>query len=385
MRCQLVLLYLATAVLVCSQSPPKESFPRPGEAKSYSAQSNQSKNQSHTPKTNSTQPVSAQNPVESPTHKGPHDEPAPENKQQTAVDIRSVPRLLVKPVKDLADWGYWVFGLLLVVVGSLQAWLLYRGWQAANRNADAARENAVAAERNAKATEQNAAAAKANADAAKASADAAIQQMSIMEKSLQTARDATAIAKESADAAKTSAEAFMTRERGWVLIEKTDAPSVEDSSRLPGSGLQIPYFAYHLSVYGNTPCKILNAGMRFHLAPVKEQESPPEPELPEEPDYSGGVNVTGKCADIPDRGLVLPPGKGFEMRMVLESGALSREDLSMVLDYRKFLCAYGFATYRDAFGQQHDTRFCYILRYSARYTDPSRFRTGGPPAYNRET
>jgi hypothetical protein len=73
------------------------------------------------------------------------------------------------------------------------------------------------------------------------------------------------------------------------------------------------------------------------------------------------------------------------MRRDLESGALSREDLSMVLGYRKFLCAYGFAAYRDAFGQQHDTRFSYIFRYSARYTDPSRFRTGGPPAYNRET
>ena len=192
MRTQVLLFYLAGALLAWSQGPPEKSPPRPGEAQSNRAQSKQSEDQGRAPKAKPTQPAPIQNSVESPDNKHSHGEPAPKDKQQATVDIPSVPRLSVQPVKDLADWGYWVFSGLLVVVGSLQAWLLYRGWQAAQRTAGATQDNAVATERNAKAAEENAAETRANAEAAKASADAALRQValverqvSLMEKSLQ--------------------------------------------------------------------------------------------------------------------------------------------------------------------------------------------------------
>jgi len=82
------------------------------------------------------------------------------------------------------------------------------------------------------------------------------------------------------------------------------------------------------------------------------------------------------------------------MRAQLESGALSREDVSLINESRRFLCAYGFVSYTDTFDRPHETRFSYIYRVSTRALnsvgtgleiDPSRFRIGGPEEYNQQT
>lgn len=45
----------------------------------------------------------------------------------TTVDVKSLPPVTVNPArKDWADWGYWAFGGLLVIVGIFQVALLYR-------------------------------------------------------------------------------------------------------------------------------------------------------------------------------------------------------------------------------------------------------------------
>jgi hypothetical protein len=84
----------------------------------------------------------------------------------------------------------------------------------------------------------------------------------------------------------------------------------------------------------------------------------------------------------------------MRMGAQLESGALSREDVSLINERRRFLCAYGFVSYTDTFDRPHETRFCYIYRVSSRAVslvgtglgiDPSRFRIGGPEEYNQET
>src|ERR1035437_2012124 len=50
---------------------------------------------------------------------------------------------------------------------------------------------------------------------------------------------------------------------------------------LPGT----PYFVFTLKVFGHTPCRILNVGLRFHREFLKEGIIAEEPNLPEEPVY----------------------------------------------------------------------------------------------------
>jgi hypothetical protein len=54
----------------------------------------------------------------------------PEDAQHT-VGISKLPPVSV--TRDWADWGIWVFSGLLVVVGFLQVWLLFRTWKTINK------------------------------------------------------------------------------------------------------------------------------------------------------------------------------------------------------------------------------------------------------------
>jgi hypothetical protein len=49
------------------------------------------------------------------------------------VRVRELPP--VSTTRNWADWGYWIFSGMLVVVGSLQVWLLLRTWKATERQA----------------------------------------------------------------------------------------------------------------------------------------------------------------------------------------------------------------------------------------------------------
>jgi hypothetical protein len=192
----------------------------------------------------------------------------------------------------------------------------------------------------------------------------------------------------SATATRRTSEALMGGQRGWILVENVDAPNIRVV--MSPQFETLPIFVFRLKVFGFTPCKIRNAGMRFHLANIKEHHLPPEPDLPETPEY----NIAGIAADVPDPGDVLAPRQWFRMTGQLESGAVAREDIPLINESRKFLCAYGFVSYTDTFERQHETRFCYIYRITNRSTrlaeigmgiDPSRFRIGGPNGYNWQT
>jgi len=55
------------------------------------------------------------------------------------VKISELPPVTVLPAKrNWADWGYWVFSFLLVIVGALQVWLLSLQLGTINRQADIA-------------------------------------------------------------------------------------------------------------------------------------------------------------------------------------------------------------------------------------------------------
>jgi hypothetical protein len=50
------------------------------------------------------------------------------------IEITKFPAVSIS--RDWIDWGFWVFSGLLVVVGSLQVWLLWRTLGAISRQAD---------------------------------------------------------------------------------------------------------------------------------------------------------------------------------------------------------------------------------------------------------
>ncbi len=64
------------------------------------------------------------------------------NNSQEAVKVRELPPVSI--TKDWSDRAYWVFSLLLVVVGGLQVWLLHGTLKATAASAAAAKANAEA-------------------------------------------------------------------------------------------------------------------------------------------------------------------------------------------------------------------------------------------------
>jgi len=139
-------LLLVGASLAYSQEP----APGPGKPDSRSQDSKQAKTTGGKKTKETTQPVT---PVKqfTPTKDAPAaGQEGKRDKQETTVDVRSVPRLSVQPVKDWADWGYWWFGLALVIVGGFQVWLLRGTLKATLNAANAAQDSADAANRSAK-------------------------------------------------------------------------------------------------------------------------------------------------------------------------------------------------------------------------------------------
>ena len=65
--------------------------------------------------------------------------------RETRIKITELPSVSLQPSKrNLIDWGYWFFSLLLVIVGSLQTFFLWKNVLATNRNALAAQAAAEA-------------------------------------------------------------------------------------------------------------------------------------------------------------------------------------------------------------------------------------------------
>jgi hypothetical protein len=124
------------------------------------------------------------------------------------------------------------------------------------------------------------------------------------------------------------------------------------------------------------------------VVPGKESTDPPEPALPDEPDYKTSPGAFLQA------GLVKAPDERFQIAIPLEDGPLSPEQWRDVNEKQRFVCAYGFVTYEDAFGEPHETRFCYIYRVgylrmihttTGKNVFPNEFRLGGPETYNRYT
>jgi len=213
-------------------------------------------------------------------------------------------------------------------------------------------------------------------------------------KATKAMRDSLPLQKISADAAKTSADAFVSAERAWILVD-TILPPKELYTRDHPHELMVMVFYYKFKVWGRTPTQIVESAFRFQVVNARPtvDGKRTEPDLPDAPNYGplGTINT------IPELGTVLPPGREFESRVLLESSVISLSDFQHLINRNKFLCTYGILKYRDAFDRSaiRETRFCYVYQIETglvltdpvdrKKVDPDAFRVGGPPAYNGVT
>ena len=126
---------------------------------------------------------------------------------QQSVSISKLPTVTVAaPKRDLADWGYWAFSGLLVIVGFLQVLLLWRTLRAIQRQADDMGRQV---------------------DLAFGQLRAMHEQITEMSAQTDVLEKSVTVAQESANTARENFEAYIRKERAFVLIDKPSKPLQE--------------------------------------------------------------------------------------------------------------------------------------------------------------
>jgi hypothetical protein len=179
-------------------------------------------------------------------------------------------------------------------------------------------------------------------------------------------------------AAKEGADIATNAQRSWIVERGVDDADLTE--------VWIPRITCHFKVFGNSPVRVVGAKFRFHL--VKSRQKPEtslkEADLPRAPNY-GDIDT---LISNPQMGRVYAPGDEFSVVPMLDGLFFESGDLKAIESGEKFLCIYGFMSYRDAFSKSktRETRFCYIHgERNSLSRDERQFIVGGPPAYNEVT
>jgi hypothetical protein len=233
---------------------------------------------------------------------------------------------------------------LLVVVGGLQVYLLYRTLQFVRRQAHEMKQQRIAMR-----------------------GQLATMQGQLSEMGIQTGilQESIAHAEKSATAAKKSADALSNAERAWLFLE----PS-------PTFSLGIKRLDWRITNRGKTTATISEASLRC------QKRTGLENVLPSPPVYKG---VTIDLYNVP----ISPNGQidvwssieGTEGEDGIVSG-LTDKDVIDIRDKGSDLVAYGFVRYTDALGDLHESRFCY---YYALPWSQFRINLRAPAEYHRCT
>jgi hypothetical protein len=152
-------------------------------------------------------------------------------------------------------------------------------------------------------------------------------------------------------------------ERAWVVSDI--AATIPEDAKDGPNGFQVMCL---LGNKGRTPAWVTAIGSRGQLTTATKG-------LPPEPDYDW-------AGPFAPEGTVLPPGANIE-----RGSRLSHADLNCVEIGVNTLHVYGIVKYRDIFGDEHETKYCYVFRPrpTADNPAPRGFYIGGPKNYNRAT
>lgn len=184
------------------------------------------------------------------------------------------------------------------------------------------------------------------------------------------------------------AEIASNAQRSWIVSTSIARPDF--------SNPWIQHMPVHFKVIGNSPVRVTESNFRVRLVPAKvvdEKSDTRQPDLPEKPDYANPATLE----DSPEMGTIRAPGTEFSVIPMLESLFLMEgssevgggNDVKAIRSREKFLTAYGFIKYQDAFSRSkiRETRFCYVYSISGPRSmrNTEGWNTGGPPPYNECT
>lgn len=179
------------------------------------------------------------------------------------------------------------------------------------------------------------------------------------------AGQAATAAGDAARAAERNTDALINIERPFLLVTRARY-DVLPRTRPDGRSENVSHVHISSQNSGHSPAWPVTLGGRFKAFAKAE-------DLPQEPDY-------GAIDEIQTYGIVIPPGEEREILNITHEGA--EDEFSAVVTGEMFWFAYGFIRYRDIFGREHETRFCYASSGGRAI----QFRPHqAPPAYNQHT
>jgi len=242
----------------------------------------------------------------------------PENTEHS-VSVSKLPPVTLNPSKrDVADWGYWAFTLLLVVVGFLQMLLLWRTLGAIRRQADS------------------------------------------MERQATKLDESVAVADKAAAAATLNAQAVIDAERAWLLVDEVQFSPVQEPLLSP-----TPRFTYRIQNFGKTPGIIMGCKAEFQVG--GDMNTPKDLTF---------VNLAG--TEVESEIHIVPQGESVPRRSKFwDNYLLAQGERDKIYSRDSFLWACGCVHYKDVFGRRHRTPFCYIYIASEK-----KFYPGGLLGFN---
>jgi len=176
-------------------------------------------------------------------------------------------------------------------------------------------------------------------------------------------RKAAMAGREGAEAARSSSQALVKAERPWVsLTVYNQSFRMQATNRLD----------WRISNEGRTVANIIEAQFRCRKI------GPLDTALASPPNYGEVI----RFYDIP-----IAPGNHLDAWSYVEAGrgapdGLNAQDIEDIRSRGHDLVAFGFLRYRDQFGQEHESRFCYY--YAVAFQD-FRVNLRVPADYHRCT
>jgi hypothetical protein len=172
------------------------------------------------------------------------------------------------------------------------------------------------------------------------------------------------------ETARASHETITKMNRPWIAIKMSNPPSTTRPPRIldQATPIRIIYSPYNR---GNSLAWVTSVWMKACTLPA-------EGVLPEKPDY-----WTEPCGvTLRDCEILVEPGGGIPSPAYVPAGVFQG-----VYAKETFLHIYGILTYRDAWDQPHETRFCYCYYVSSGPNDvlAEAFYPVGPKEYNKQT
>ncbi len=191
----------------------------------------------------------------------------------------------------------------------------------------------------------------------------ALRTLGAIKRQAEEMKAQTALSGKAASAALLNAQALINAERGWMVaqIESETIPNLEGTRLIP--------FSVRCRNNGRTPAFLLEMGNHGVVLPREQPLS--EERLPWD---SCNIDVW------PGEGMPLQPND-FVLRHNYSTVAPDGQKIHRGLDW---LWVYGYIKYRDAFGNEHETRYCFLwdnVHNVSGFGEGTHFLTRGPASY----